>query len=222
MKIISFNIGSFVWVKYFFKSKQNYFQIENLTPVSNLISKEDPDLILLFEIWEQEHLEKIKNKFSTYKYSYILNTWYKSSSAIILSKNHIDKKSKNIFYSNGFYFVPTHLFSFSATERLNQVLNIKEEIKEILPILKNFIIIGDTNFWSFGRFIFFRNDRLAISDLLESFSLASKSILYFSKMFLNLDKVFLSNDIEKFNTKIIKHNISYMDHYALMCDINKR
>lgn len=227
IKIITWNIGSFFFLKYFkyFKIKfkkqpieHEYFQPTlNGTFVSHNIEKMDPDIVFLQEFYRQEDKEQI-SILKKYPYQEFINAWYHKHSILIASKNPFQiKTSENfsIIQYKFFNIIPIHLNSFSSSKRLTDVV----VLNKIISQLENVIVLGDTNLWSRGSKFVFCDDKIAYQKLTEYLIDASKNIMSTSFFGFGFDKIFHSKNIQTKNTSSLKIRNCFMDHYPICANV---
>ncbi len=216
MKIISWNIGSFIWLKHFPGRKHQCFQVENLDKIQEIIKKENADIIFLQELMTED-IGKIINAFPELIYHRIINTENRISKILLLSKYpfvEVEHPLNNYFIINSINFLPIHLDAFSPRRRL---LEIKSLLKDFTS--KKSIILGDTNLWIFNKYFSSKLDKKSYLLFLEDFIDTFRFSNHTTRMFLPLDKIFISKDLESKNPKIIKDKIRHMDHYLISLEI---
>lgn len=144
MKIISFNVGNFIFAKYFPGRKHYHFDRGDISLVREMINKENPDVLFLQEI-PSDDIDYLFNLFYEYDYAFTIKSDDREAKSIFLSRYKIQEVEHTDSYDyiiNGITFFPIHLNAFSPKKRLEQVNTIKQD----LPKSKG-IIIGDANFW---------------------------------------------------------------------------
>lgn len=222
-KIITWNVGSFFFLKYFkyFKIKfkkqpieHEYFQpILNGAFISNNIEKMDPDIVFLQEFYNKEDKEQI-SILKKYPYQEFINTWYHKHSILVASKNYFQIKileNFSIIQYKSLNIIPVHLNSFSSSKRLADVIM----LNKIISQLENVVVLGDTNFWSRGSKFVFLNDKTAYQKLVERLVDASKNITSTSFFGFGFDKIFHSKNIQIKDTSSPKIRNCFMDHYPI-------
>lgn len=216
MKIISWNIGSFIWLKYFPSRKHQCFQLENLDKVSQAIKKENADIIFLQELMAED-IEKVINTFPEFTYFKIIDVENRISKILILSKYEpveVKHAINSYFIINNINFLPIHLDAFSPQRRL---LEVKSLLKDFTN--QKSIILGDSNLWVFNKYFFSSLDKKSYNLFLESLVDIFRYSKHTTKMLLSLDKVFISKDIKSKNEKIVKNKIDHMDHHMISFEI---
>ena len=227
MKILTWNIGSFSFLKYAklfgFKYKDQkilheYFQhIINGGFVSKAIEEINPDILFLQEIYDindPKYIEILKN----YPYQKLVDTWYHAHSILIASKHEfITNEVDNFFvvFCNGINFIPVHLNSFYAEKRLADAFI----LNNITSGLQNVVILGDTNIWSRGNKFLFKNDRKAYKVFCQNLVDFSKDIISTSYIGFGLDKIFGSKNLKILNIGSPKIRSVFMDHYPITVDL---
>lgn len=225
MRLLTWNIGSFITRRYITWGLQNLEQLEYFQPslnsefVTNTINHLQPDFIFLQEFYNKQDAEEI-SALKDYPFKKPLDMWYGKGRALIASKVPFKINTKNnIFYISleSFTIIPIHLNAYSTKHRLQEV----EKIKTTFIDHINIILFGDFNIWNKKEFFIFRND-FKSSLLLKSFlrdlsqNISSTTFLGFS-----LDKVFTSaNVVCKNKPSSPTWRGSYMDHYPLYFDID--
>lgn len=235
MKIISWNIGNFIYLKHL-PGRQHYaFQIKDIEKVTKIIKKGNADVIFLQEIMSED-VDFVFSNFPEYDYKMIVRNDYRESVSLFLSKYTIQEVShtnSSDYIINSITFFPIHLDAFSPSRRYNQV-------NLLLPDLPNKmgIILGDANFWildnkyikSFSKIlfnilklsdIFFSSrDKKSYNKILIDHTDVLNNMGSTCRMFLSLDKIFITKDLKSKNTKITKHKIGHIDHYMISTEID--
>jgi endonuclease/exonuclease/phosphatase family metal-dependent hydrolase len=227
MKILTWNIGSFSFLKYTnsvnFSYKKNkilheYFQPQiNGAFVSDFIKKIGPDILFLQEIYSEKDILAIE-ALTHYSHQTLVSTWYHKHSILIASKSAFTIKSVGefpVFDFGDMRIIPIHFNSFKATLRLKDVVFIKQAITTIQPV----VVLGDTNFWKIKNFFFFRKDKEAYTLLTENLNDTSKQSGSTSVAGLEFDKIFCSKSIQVKRVTCKKVRGKFMDHYPLFVDI---
>jgi endonuclease/exonuclease/phosphatase family metal-dependent hydrolase len=216
MKIVSWNIGNFIWIKHFPGRKHYCFQSENITEVSDLIKKENADIVFLQEIL-QDDVNLIYNNFPEFEHKISISTIDRESKSIFLSKykiQDIEHTNSHDYIINGITFFPVHLNAFSPKKRYEQASYLLKDLPN-----ENGIILGDTNFWIFKNYFLSSKDRTSYDKLLHNHIDILKHLGHTCRIFLALDKIFTTKDIKTKNQKIVKHKIGHMDHYLISAEI---
>lgn len=201
------------------KIKNEYFQKNYANFITNQINEINPDICILKEFYTKEDRQLIISKLKNqYPFNCILNSWYRENSIIIFSKKIIETKilENTSFYNikiNNFTFIPIHLNSFSAQKRLMQIKSFLNKQTDC--------ILGDTNFWCFGKkhYFLYKKDKIAYKLLSEKFVDTTKNNGNTTKYFLNFDKIFLNQNIKYKKPTCIRKNKKYIDHYPVFVDI---
>ena len=227
MKILTWNIGSFSFLKYakYFgirykgqKIVHEYFQpVINGEFVSNQIKKINPDILFLQEFYDAndtKYIEALKD----YPYQKLVDTWYHTHAILVASKYEFtvtERDNFSIVSCNGINFIPVHLNSFHASKRLEDAIILDRMIVE----LPNSLILGDTNIWSRGKMFLFRNDSEAYKTLCRNLADFSKDIISTSYFGLGLDKVFGSKEFQVVKIESPQIRSHFMDHYPIVIDL---
>jgi endonuclease/exonuclease/phosphatase family metal-dependent hydrolase len=226
MKLLTWNIGSFVTRKYthiFFNDyeKFEYFQPKlNSALVDKVIKEVNPDFIFLQEIYDRGDVKDVCS-VKDYKFKKYIDVWYGKKRTLILSKRPFVLAEKNkiyYIYIEDFTIIPIHLNSYSAKKRFISI----KKIQKTFSANKKLILLGDFNIWNRLNFFIFKNDFKTVQ-LLKSF-LIEMSAKSFSTTYLgfSLDKVFVSKDILfSHQAQVLKQRGSYMDHYPVYFEINE-
>ena len=231
MKILTWNIGSFIFIKYFkylgIKNIGNqpieneYFQpILNGKFVSEQIREIDPDILFLEEFYTPDDSEYIPI-LKDYPYKKFINAWYRKDTILIASKEKIEIKMKKpylyiISCCRNIHFIPVHLNSFQASIRLSEI----KTINGLLKKLKNTILLGDVNIWSHGKVFLFKEDKILYKKLTTSLKDFSEHIKSTTFIGFSLDKIFGDTKLNIKNVKVIKKRGRYMDHYPLYAELD--
>jgi endonuclease/exonuclease/phosphatase family metal-dependent hydrolase len=230
MKILTWNTGCYFFLKYakYFgiayrgqKILHEYFQpIINGAFISESIEKIDADILFLQEIFFQKDIQNIP-WLKQYPYQKFMHTTYHKNQILIASKTEFSQSTRNglsIISCAGFTFIPVHLSTFHASKRLLECVLIEEISKEN----KNVIVLGDTNMWSRGESLLFKDDRKAYQMLTWHLRNFSRKILSTSVMGLALDKVFGSENLNVISISSPRIRGSFMDHYPIILEIEAR
>ena len=218
MKIISWNIGNFIWLKHLPGRSHYAFQSENVGEVSLLIKKENADVIFLQEIMDGKDVDLITESFSEFPHFLKIKTGDRISVSLFLSKyeiREIHHTNSNDYTINGLSFFPIHLNAFSPRKRFEQANKLILD----LPKEKG-VILGDTNFWILNKFFFSSRDKTSYSKIVADHTDILKKLGATCRFFLSLDKMFVTKDLDCKNTKIIKHKIGHIDHYMISSEVN--
>ena len=228
MKILTWNIGSFSFLKYSkhfglkYKGQKilhEYFQpIINGGFISKAIEEINPDVLFLQEIYninDPKYIEILKN----YPYQKLIDTWYHAHSILIASKYEFTITEVGNFFvvlCNGVNFTPVHLNSFYAEKRLADAFI----LNNITSGLQNVVILGDTNIWSRGKRFAFKNDKEAYKIITKNLLDFTEKIISTSYLGLGLDKVFGSKNLKVVSIESPKIRSHFMDHYPITLDLN--
>ncbi len=215
MKIISWNVGNFIFAKYFLGRKHYCFDVRDMKEVSEKIKKENPDTVFLQEIMNEDVAFVIQN-FTELKYSMVIRSDERQSKSVFLSRHEIKEivhTNSNDYIINGITFFPIHLNAFSPKKRYEQASILAKDLSE-----KNAVVLGDTNFWIFKNIFISKCDKKSYKKILENHVDILKKLGHTCKIFLSLDKIFVTKDIKVKNQKIVKHNIGWIDHYMIVAE----
>ena len=217
MKIVSWNVGSFLWTQYL-PGRQHYsFQKDNLSEVVERLKNENADIIFLQEILEED-IQSVFDEFPEFEYKKQIHTGDRLSLSLFLSRypiTEIEHTGSHDYIINGLTFFPIHLYAFSPKKRLLQTMDIFAD----LPDQKG-IILGDANFWMHKKFFLSRLDRISYKKILEKHTDELYDLSFTCRIFLCLDKIFTTFDVKVKNQKIVKHKIKHMDHYMISLDLD--
>lgn len=229
MKILTWNIGSFSFLKYakYFGVKykgQNilheYFQPHmNGEFVSGQIKKINPDILFLQEFYYPEDVKYVE-VLKDYPYQKLLDTWYHEHSILVASKYEFALSKKENFHvvlCKGINFIPVHLNSFYASKRLEDSV----VLDKVITGLSNVLILGDMNIWSRRQKFAFKNDKKAYEVLSRNLVDFSKNIISTSYFGLGLDKVFGSKNLQVTEIKSPKIRKDFMDHYPIILGLEQ-
>jgi endonuclease/exonuclease/phosphatase family metal-dependent hydrolase len=230
MKILTWNIGSFFFLKYAkyfgitYKGRRilhEYFQAHlNGYFISNYIKDINPDILFLQEFYlesDVEHIEILRN----YPYKKLISTWYHKHSILVASKFEFTTEEKGYFTilnTKEMNMVPIHLNSFQALKRLNDILI----LDKITESLSNVLVLGDTNIWSRGTNFLFKNDRKAYDTITGKLNDFTKDIISTSYIGFGLDKAFGSKSLKVWKTESPKARSHFMDHYPVILELDQQ
>ena len=225
-RIMSWNIGSFVFLKYgkYFGGltgdQHEYFQPNlNGNLISNVTQDINPDFLYLQEFWFPKDAKKIKI-LEEYPHQVFIDTWYRRSGVLIASKKQFSQKliaGFPIITCDDFTIIPIHLNSFSSSIRLKEI----KKLCEILSIVTQpIVLLGDTNIWSRKNLFLFSKDKEGYLKLTESLIDASKNIMSTNFFGFGLDKIFVSKAITIETVASPKIRGKFMDHYPIYIDAN--
>ena len=217
MKIVSWNIGNFIWLKHLPGRSHYAFQAENIDEVAELLKKEKADIVFLQEIMDGPDIELIIKNFPELPHFLKIKTGYRDSVSLFLSKYHIKEihhTGSHDYIINGLTFFPVHLNAFSPKKRYAQANDLILD----LPKEKG-VILGDTNFWIFKKLFFSKRDKSSYIKIVNDHIDILKDLGASCRFFLSLDKVFITKDLTDFNSKIVKHKIGHIDHYMISCEL---
>jgi endonuclease/exonuclease/phosphatase family metal-dependent hydrolase len=218
MKILSWNIGNFIWSKHLPRRQHYSFYTPNLPEVSALIKKENADTVFLQEIHTEEDAHIIFESFPEFKHKTIVYSQDRFSKSIFMSKyeiEHIHHTENDDYIIGGISFFTVHLNAFSPEKRYRKVLRILDDLQH-----SKTVILGDTNFWIIKDRFLSSRDRLSYNKITSNHKDILKSLGPTCRMFMALDKIFITEDLSSENEKIVKHNIGQIDHYMVVADIN--
>lgn len=227
MRILTWNIGCFSFLKYFkyfgIKCGGNKVMHEYFNPklnadfVSSRVQELNPDVLILQEIFYKEDVKDILS-LNTYSHQTLVNTWYHEHSILIASRVPHSVRQEGSFYVvsiGGFDIIPVHLHSFSASKRLQDI----DCLSGIMHNHNNMILLGDTNIWQRSGFFMFSKDKKAYFSLLKSLVDVSSSILSTTYLGFSLDKIFCTKDIKVKSITAPKIRSHFMDHYPVYLDL---
>lgn len=217
MKIISWNIGNFIWAKHLPGRSHYSFHKNDLEKVIELLKKENADIIFLQEVLAGEDEELLYSHFNEHPHRLAISTTDRESVSLFISKypiNEVKHTRSNDYIINGITFFPIHLYAFSPERRLAQT-------KALLPDLpgKNGVIMGDTNFWIlYGRFLS-KTDKKSYNLIKDEHVDVLEKLGPTCRIFLSLDKLFITKDLRHYGEKIVCHKIGHIDHYLIAATI---
>lgn len=217
MKIVSFNIGNFVWILYTKRAPHYAFQKKDTHAVVSLVKSENADVVFLQEIATHEDADMLRGHFSEFPYSLKIQTETHALS-LFLSNYPIEEMHhtySNDYHINGITFFPIHLYAFSSKVRSVQT-------GLLLPDLPNEkgVILGDTNFWIYKNFFFSQRDKVSYDSIIKNHIDCLKDLGETCRIKLSLDKIFITKDLQATESKIVKHQIGSIDHYLISASIN--
>lgn len=216
MKIISWNIGNFIYAKCFPGRKHYCFHVPDMRKVSQMIKKENADIVFLQEIMNED-IDFVIQNFTEFRYNMKIRSDDRLSKSIFLSKYEIQEihhTNSNDYIINDITFFPIHLNAFSPKKRYEQA---KLLVKD-LPSKKG-VILGDTNFWIFKSNFISDRDKKSYNKILENHIDILKKLGHTCRIFLSLDKIFITKDLKHFDEKIVRHKISQIDHFMIVSNI---
>lgn len=228
IKILTWNLGSFSWMKYAAKMhyayKGNIFEHEYFQPkingafVNHELLRISADIICLQEFHDEIDIESI-SILASYPYKAFVSPWYHSHSILIASKlpftisKHMGSSTEVSF--ERFALFPVHFNSFSARKRHEQVVELCTYIKTLsLP----HIVLGDTNFWKIRNLFIFASDERSYK-LLANTRQDVTSEVSFTPFGMEFDEILISKE---FNLQQVKQESSrgaFMDHYPVWCEV---
>jgi len=212
MKIVSFNIGNFIWITYTDGAPHYAFQTKDIDAVTSLIKNEDADIIFLQEIASDADAELLCQYFLDLPYSFKIKTSAYATS-LFLSKfpiKEIHHTQSNDYEINGITFFPIHLYAFSPKVRLEQTKLLLSDVPE-----KRGVILGDTNFWIYNSFFFSKHDKSSYDMITRNYKDCLSHLGETHRTRLSLDKIFITPDLHASKVKIVKHKIGSIDHYLI-------
>ena len=217
MKIVSFNIGNFVWVLYTQRAPHYAFQTKDTKAVVALVKNESADVVFLQEIATHEDADMLRSHFSNFQYSLKIQTETHALS-LFLSNYPIEEvyhTYSNDYHINGITFFPIHLYAFSSKVRCVQT-------NLLLPDLpgEKGVILGDTNFWIYKDFFFSKRDKASYEAILKNHTDCIRHLGETCRIKLSLDKIFVTKDLHSQGAKIVKHRIGSIDHYLISTTIH--
>lgn len=224
MRLLTWNIGSFVFLKYqkYFRvgnfDHQEYFQPElNAGLVSKTIGSIDPDFLFLQEFYEPNDTRTI-TILQKYPFQILIDTWYREKSVLIASKKPIHIREQDgiasIEYERN-HLYPVHLNSFVPQKRLEESRVLKQRTIGV----KNLIIFGDFNYWQRKYFYVWQRDKDAYKLFTQYLRDVTKKIHSTTCYGFGLDKIFTTPDIQIEHVTSPRIRGRFMDHYPVYCDI---
>ncbi len=217
MKIVSFNIGNFVWVLYTQRAQHYAFQRKDADAVVNLVTNENADVVFLQEIATHEDADMLKEMFPSFPYSLKIQTETHALS-LFLSRYPVEEVHhtySNDYHINGVTFFPIHLYAFSSKVRSVQTNLLLPD----LPKEKG-VILGDTNFWIYKDFFFSKRDKASYNRITKTYTDCLRHLGETCRIKLSLDKIFITKDLQATDSKIVKHRIGSIDHYLITTTIS--
>ena len=217
MKIVSFNIGNFVWVLYTKRAPHYAFQRKDTEEVVSIVTNENADVVFLQEIATHEDADMLRKRFSSFPYTLKIQTETHSLS-LFLSRYPIEEMHhtySNDYHINGITFFPIHLYAFSSKLRSVQTNLLLPD----LPKEKG-VILGDTNFWIYNNFFISDIDKVSYNKITKTYIDCLHHLGKTCRIKLSLDKIFITKDLQATGTHIIKHRIGSIDHYLITTTIS--
>ncbi len=217
MKIISFNIGNFVWVLYTQRAPHYAFQRKDTDAIVSLVTAENGDVVFLQEIATHEDVDMLRENFPNFPYSLKIQTETHALS-LFLSRYPIEEihhTYSNDYHINGVTFFPIHLYAFSSKVRSVQTNLLLSD----LPKEKG-VILGDTNFWIYKDFFISKRDKASYGKITKTFTDCLHRLGETCRIKLSLDKIFITKDLQSKDSKIVKHRIGSIDHYLISTTIS--
>ncbi|QQR64548.1 hypothetical protein IPH92_03215 [Candidatus Kaiserbacteria bacterium] len=216
MKIVSFNIGNFIWIMYTKRALHYAFQRKDTNAVVALVKNENADVVFLQEIATHEDADLLRDHFSVFPYSLKIQTETHALSLFLSNYpiTEIHSTYSNDYEINGITFFPIHLHAFSSKVRSVQT-------NLLLPDLlrEKGVILGDTNFWIYNDFFFSKRDRASYNEIIKNHTDCLKHLGATCRIQLSLDKIFITHDLKEKDVKIVKHKVGSIDHYLISATI---
>ncbi len=217
MKVLSWNIGNFVWAKYLPGRSHYGFNASDLPSVYALIDQEKPDVIFLQEVPDGKELRLILKHFPDHTYSLAIDVEHEEAKSLFISKypiTEVKHTHSNDYIINGITFFPIHLYAFSPKVRTSQVKRLLLDTPKTCGI-----ILGDTNFWIFRERFLSKRDSQSYKSITREYIdvLAKRGAT--CRIYLSLDKFFVTKDVLVSEPRIVRHNIGHIDHYAICATI---
>lgn len=216
MKIISFNIGNFIWILYTQRAPHYAFQRKDTRAVVALVKNENADVVFLQEIATHEDADMLRGEFSNFPYSLKIQTETHALS-LFLSNYPIEEMHhtySNDYKINNITFFPIHLYAFSSKLRSLQTNLLLPDLPE-----EKGVILGDTNFWIYKKLFFSKRDKNSYNEIIKKHTDCLMDLGETCRIKLSLDKIFITKDLEAQDVKIVKHKISSIDHYLISATI---
>lgn len=219
MKIVSFNIGNFIWILYTKRAPHYAFQRKDTDEVVSLVRAENADVVFLQEIATHEDADMLREHFLDFPYSLKIQTETHALSLFLSNYpvEEIHHTYSNDYLINGITFFPVHLYAFSPKMRSVQTNLLLPD----LPKEKG-VILGDTNFWIYNDFFFSKRDRLSYHEITKIYTDSLTHLGETCRIKLSLDKIFITKDLQAKNSKIVKHRIGSIDHYLISAMISEK
>lgn len=217
MKIVSFNIGNFVWVLYTQRAPHYAFQKKDTHDIVSLVMSENADVIFLQEIATHEDADMLRSHFPHLAHSLKIKTETHALS-LFLSRYPIEEvhhTCSNDYHINGVTFFPIHLYAFSSKVRSTQT----DLLLPDLPKEKG-VILGDTNFWIYKNLFISKRDKMSYHKITKTYTDCLRHLGATCRIKLSLDKIFLTKDLQAAGTHIVKHRIGSVDHYLISTTIS--
>ena len=217
MKIISWNIGNFIWAKYFKQSGHYAFDKDDLPDILNLIKPENADVIFLQEVRHSHDADLILKSLPEFSYSTIVRDADTEHNSLFLSKYpilEIHHTNSNDYIIEDITFFPIHFNAFSPQTRFDQAKLLIPD----LPSTKG-VILGDTNFWIVLNYFLSKHDKITYNSIVKDHIDLLKDYGHTNRAFLALDKFFVTKDLKFSDIKLTKHKISYIDHYMISANV---
>ena len=212
MKIVSFNIGNYIWVLYTQRAPHYAFQIKDTDAVVSLVNAENGDVVFLQEIATHEDADNLREHFPSFPYSLKIQTEAHAIS-LFLSKYPIEEihhTHSNDYLINGITFFPIHLYAFSPKLRAVQTNLLLSDLPD-----KKGVILGDTNFWIYKGYFLSKRDKSSYNAIIQNHTDCLINLGETSRIKLSLDKIFITKDLTAIGPKIVKHKIGSIDHYLV-------
>ncbi len=217
MKVVSWNIGNFIWIKHFPGRDHYAFQRDNIDEVIPVLKHANADVMFLQEVLPED-CDLIAEHFEDHKYRLSIHTGERESVSLFISRfpiEDIEHTHSHDYRINGVTFFPIHLYAFSPRVRHMQTRN-------LLPDLpgKKGVILGDTNFWILYKKFLSTRDKQSYDAICEDHVDILEHLGPTCRMFLSLDKIFVTKDLRYSHAKITSHRIGHIDHYMISADID--
>lgn len=220
MKLVSWNIGNFIWAKHLPGRTHYSFYRGDTEAILELLNKEEADVIFLQEVLPGGDEEFLYGYFKNHPHHLTISTTDRLSVSLLISKfpiQEIHHTNSNDYVIEGITFFPIHLYAFAPDRRLTQT-------KNLLPDLpgKRGVIMGDTNFWILYDHFISKIDKKSYDLITEEHLDILKGLGPTCRVFLSLDKLFITKDLEYRNAKIVRHQIGQIDHYLISAVITAK
>lgn len=218
MKLVSFNIGNYIWIIYTQRAPHYAFQRKDTVAVVDLVKKENADVVFLQEIATHEDADLLRNHFSNFPYSLKIKTEAHALS-LFLSNYPIEEihhTYSNDYLINGITFFPIHLDAFSSKVRFMETNLLRSDLVD-----EKGVILGDTNFWIYRNYFFLQRDKASYNEIVRNHTDCLKDLGETCRIKLSLDKIFITDDLLAKDAKIVKHNIGSIDHYLISVTIRE-
>ena len=226
-KILSWNVGSFFFLKYAAQLKlkhkgitipHQYFNGKlNGDFVSENIVDINPDIIILQEVTEEKDLEYLPALID-YPFQKFVGTIYHDHFMLVASKTPLSMSKFGLYtiFDNGeFKFIPIHFAPLSSKTKQHEV----RLIKEFTDNASRTLIIGDSNLWSIRGLFLLRGDKKAYKMLTDEMVDFGKWINRAVITGFEFDKVIGTPDITISDLQCLRRKQAFMDHFPIVVEV---